>query len=218
MKKNSLPLLVLVLLLASCGGNTYQKIRLEIPAQTALKLDDFQELVIADFLTERQDKNFDMNNELLNYFTSEFKLRFKGDVVSKRIALEKEETFKEEEFWKALLPERKGVLFLSGKAQFTQETRKAILDKERTMDDDPFSPTKKLSERNVFTLSITLFLIKGETGKALVEKEYKETKSYTNPKQTKDFAFYELIQRIRMKFFRSILGEEKLQERYLISK
>jgi hypothetical protein len=219
MKKNKVFLLLVLLLHFSCAMDSILKINVDIPAASPVKLERYKEIVVTNFWVPKETKDFNLSQELDDYLSLELGKQFKGNMASKAISLENEEVFKKQDFWKNLSPEKKQALFLTGKAQYTQETRKAILKKEKPIVDGPFKPEKKgLTERKMFTLELSLYLISAETGEALYQKDFKEMKSYEKPKQTSQFVFYELIQIIKQKFFRTILGEEKLQERYLITK
>jgi hypothetical protein len=99
----------------------------------------------------------------------------------------------------------------------TQETRKALSEDAMKELDGPFEQGKKLLERRVVTLELTLFLLRAETGELLYKKDFKETKSFENTKQPASFAFFELLHKVKQKFFRAVLGESRVQDRFLIS-
>jgi hypothetical protein len=218
MKKAKFVLLLSFLVLLSCSSSYYWKIRIEIPGEPILKLDDFKEIVITDFLITKETKDFDLNKEIVDYFTSELRNEFEGKISSKKIPLEKEDVFKDEEFWKAQGEDLKETLLVSGSAQYTEEVRKAILERRKDRVDDPFQSKRGLAERRFYTFLLDLYLIDPKTGKTLYKRNFKESQGYKNPKQTAHFAFFDLIQRVKAKFFQNILAGAKIQERYLISK
>jgi hypothetical protein len=110
-------------------------------------------------------------------------------------------------------------LFLTGGVRYTQEVRKAMIDGDMKEIDGPFKTVKKgLTERRIFNLALDLCLIRAGSGEIVFRKEYKEARTFPNPNQPFSYAFYELLPRIKKKFFRTILGEERGQERYLILK
>lgn len=218
MKKNSLLLLLVLLLQFSCGTNSYLKLKIEIPSVSPIHLEQFKEIVVTNFWIEKELEDFDVSQELVDYIILELGLQFKGKISSKSLTWEEEALFKKEDFWKALAPDLKQAYFLTGKAAYSQEIRKAILDKEKTRFDEELPAEKNLAERKVFTLELDLYFISAETGKILYEKNYKETQGYKNPKQPLDFAFFDLVQNVKLKFFRSIFGGERIQERYILQK
>jgi hypothetical protein len=61
-------------------------------------------------------------------------------------------------------------------------------------------------------------MIDAKTGEILYTRNFKQTKHYINPNQTAYFAFFDLIQIVKTKLFQAFLGEELLQERYLLSR
>jgi len=216
-KKIKFTLLLVLLFFFSCTSSSYLKLRVEIPRRAAFNLEQFSEIVITNFFIKKRTKKFDLNQELVNYFASEIEREFKGKTSSKTISLEKEEIFSDKEFWKNLSLDLKGAVLLTGSAQYSEEIRKAISETKKGYSEDLSSKGKIMEERRFYTLSLNLYLIDAKTGEALYERSFKESKGYKNPNQTAPFAFFELIQIVKGKFFRNILGGTKIQERYLIS-
>lgn len=217
MKKFKIALLLVLWFSLSCSSSNYWKLKIEVPGWTAFSLDQFSEIVITTFLIKEETKDFDLNQEIIDYFTSEIGQKFKGKISSKKISFEKEEPFKREDFWKNLSPDLEEAVLLTGSAQYTAEIRKAILERKKERFEGPFPSERTLAERRFYTLNLDLYIIDAKTGKALYKRNFKESKGYESPKQTAPFAFFDLIQRVKVKFFRSILEEGSIQERYLIS-
>jgi len=219
MRKNSWAVACLVLFLAACRSDAYRKLRVELPAYSPVKLEDFLEVVITPFLVADQPQGIDLNKEIADYLKPELERKFKGRVTLRQVPLESEEAFKQPEYWRSLAAGSSKPLVVTGRVTLNQETRKAILTRPvRSLEEEPLSPQRSLDERRIFTMEISLYLIKAETGETLLQRDFKETKSYTNPNQRTDFAFYDLIQRVKAKLFRLILGEERIQDRYLLTR
>lgn len=218
MKKIKTVFFIVLLFFFACTSNTYWKLRIEVPGKSDISLDQFKEIVITDFLIKKQTKDIDLNKEIIDYFTSEIGNNFNGKVSSRNISLENENVFDNEEFWKNLWPGLEETVVLTGSVQFTEEIRKAILERRKQRFEDPFPAEKALEERRFYNLNFNLYLIEPKTGKALYKREFKESRGYDNPKQTAFFAFFDLIQAVKSKLFSNILGERKIQERYLISR
>jgi len=216
MKKIKIVLLFTVLFSFSCASNNYWKLKIEIPSKSSIDLGQYNEVVITNFLIKEETKDFDLNLEIVDYFSFEIGQNFNGKVSTEEITFE-EEPFENEAFWKNLLPARKDAILFTGGAQYTEEIRKAILQEKRERFEDPFISKKRgLAERRFYTLNIDIYIIDAKTGKTLYKRNFKESKGYQNPKQTAAFAFFDLIQIVKAKFFRNILGEASIQERYLI--
>lgn len=218
MKKIRLAFFILLLSFLSCSSGYNWKTRIEIPGEPILNLDNFKEIIITNFLIKKEAKNFDLNKEIVAYFSSELGKEFKGKVSSRTINLEQEEVFKDESFWREQGIDLKETLLISGSAQYTEEVRKAILERRRDRVEDPFQSERGLAERKFYTFLLDLYLIDSKTGKALYKRNFKESRGYQNPKQTAQFAFFDLIGRVKTKFFQNILAVTKIQERHLISK
>lgn len=219
MRKNSPTLLCLLVLLAACrGGDTYRKIRVELPAYSPLHPEQFEQAIFSGFLVAKEPDGLDLNKEIAEYFGPDFEKKLHFRVTVQRVALESEELFRKPDFWRSLAQGSGRVLYVTGKAELTRETRKAILGRAKTDAEDPLAQQRGIAERTLFSLSLHLYLIRGDSGEVVLDRDFKETKAYTNPKQRADFAFYDLAQRVRAKLFRPILSEERMQERYLLLK
>jgi hypothetical protein len=218
MRRNSAALAAALLLLAGCGGDAYRKIKVDLPAYSPLKLEQYREVAVTNFLITKEFAGLDLNKELGAYFKQEFEKKFRGKVSSLPVSPDSQDVFQKPDFWKSQASSRSGLLLVTGAAQLSRETRKAVFDKDTDPREAARSPQRGISERAIFTLDISLYLIAAETGEILMKKEYKETKTYATPKQRADFAFYDLAQRVRQKLFRPILTEEQTQDRYLLAK
>jgi hypothetical protein len=191
-------------------------IRIEAPGKIVLDLDRFSEIFITDFLIKSQTKDLDLNTEIIDYFSSELGTHFKGKISTKKITLEKEEVFKNEDFWKNLSDDKEKTLFLTGNIQYKEEVRKSVIGRRKKDSEDPFQPERTLAEQRFYLLNLDLYFIDGKTGKALYKKSFKESRNYQNPEQTAYFAFFDLIKAVKEKLYRDILGERRIQQRYLI--
>jgi hypothetical protein len=220
MRRNSALLVLAVTVLAACGSQpAYRQIRLEIPTYSPLQLEEFDDAVICGFRVGEGAAAIDLNKEITEYLRSEIqrKLPFQR-VLVQPVALDSEEVFSQPEFWKSLAPGSVRVLYVTGKAQLTRETRKAVVERPKEDIEDPFDRQKAFTERTVFSLDLHIYLIRGDSGEVLFDRDFKETKTYVNPNQRADFAFYDLVQRAKAKLFRPIMSEGRMQERYLILK
>ena len=216
-KKIRVALLFVLFLFSSCVSESgYLNIRIEAPGKAVLDLNQFSEILVTDFLIKGKAKNFDMNKEFSDYFTTELGNNFKGKISTADINLEKEDVFKNEAFWKDLSDDNKNTLFLTGSIEYKEEVRKAVLERRKKDSEDPFQPKKTLAVRRFYLLNLDLYFIEGKTGKALYKKSFKESRRYNNPKQTAYFAFFDLIKAVKEKLYRDLLGERRIQQRYLI--
>jgi hypothetical protein len=219
MRKNSGLLIVIVLLLAACSIETTRKVKIEMPSVPEVRLDRSQEMIVTNFWLDKEIPDFGLNQNLVQYFQDELKRPFKGKLSTKTIAWENADLPKNKEFWKQAAGDAKDTLFLTGKIQFGQELRKALLANERrAVDDGPFAKETAWAERRNYSLKLEIFLILSDTGEVLFQREYQEQMNYANIKQSAEFAFFDLIQRIKPKLLRALFGTDRVQERYLLSK
>lgn len=203
----------LFLLFFSCNSTNYWKVRMDIPRQPAVNLDDYEEIILTNFLVKKKAEDFDLNREIVDYFQFELKQQMKKKVNHQQVSAAKEEDFENPDFWKRFASSQNALIF-TGSSGYTKEVRKALL-KERTGGFQS-SQKAKLEARKFYSLQLDVFLIEAKSGKVLYQRELKETGNYKNPNQTAYFAFFDLIKESREKIFRQLLGKELLQERYLI--
>jgi len=215
-KKINIAFLLALVLQFSCASLSYWKVNVELPGVATLSFDQFKEVVISDFLVEKETKDLDLNQELVDFFSTELSKHFKGKITTREISWEEKDVFQKEDFWKNLLPESEESLLLTGSARYSEEVRKAIL--EDYSGAEGFSPSEKgLAQRKFYTLILNLYLIESKTGEILYTRDFKESRGYKNPNQTANFAFFDLIEMVKRKFLRHVLGEETLEQRYLIT-
>lgn len=216
MKRSKLLLLLPLLFFVCCSVTNYWKVRVEVPAKIVLDLNQYSNIVVADFLIQKEHKEFNLNQEIAKYFEEGLEQKFKGKVSSKKVSLDKEELFQDKDFWKSLIPGQEGTVILTGNVTYTQEIRKAILETRKKRDEDYYSRSQAIEERRFYTLDLSLYLIDTTTGEALYTRTFKETQGYNNPNQTAFFAFFDLMERVKTKLFQNLLGGARIQERYLI--
>ncbi|MHB8095992.1 MAG: hypothetical protein ACYDH0_13765 [Candidatus Aminicenantales bacterium] len=218
--KASKALLVLGLFVQlACTQENVRKIRIDIPGYSPIRLDDYKEVVITNFRVEQETEGFDISREIGDEFAFDLGRRFKGTVSARSVPWDREGLAGEKDFWAAQGSVAVPALFLTGRVRYLKEVRKALTGAYLKEVDGPFRETQTgLAERTIYTLDLTLFLIRADTGEVLFTRDYKETQTYGKSNQPYPFAFYELFPRVKLRFLRMILGEEMGQERYLLLK
>jgi hypothetical protein len=216
MRKISLILIVVSLTLFSCSSGEHWKLRLEIPGQTKIDLADYERIVITDFLIKEKTKAFNINKEIRDYLSFELEKKADIKVALKKIVVSNITEFDKPDFWKKIASDMNKNLYLTGRIEYTEEIRKALIHKDKRRFEDPFPQEARLMQRRFYTLTLDLYLINAESGKIVYKRTFKESKAYKNPNQTAYFAFFELIQGARDKLFLDIQGGQQIQERYLI--
>jgi hypothetical protein len=210
---------VALLLAAACRPITTVTARIDIPAVAAVKLEGIEEIVIADFLVDPPVKEFSVGPALVDYFSDEMKKEFKGRISAVPFPWTDVAQADDKDAWTRLLADPKDKLILTGRARYAQDVRKALSAKDRrAIDEGPFGPEKAWAERKNFDLKLDIFLIRPDTGEAVLKKDFQESLIVENRKQTAEFAFYDLLQRVRPKLFRLLFGSVRSQERYLLSR
>ena len=219
MSKNKIIGLALVVLtLFACSSTNHIKIRIELPSKAELPLEKYDQLIITNFLINPDAPDFDMNKEASDYFSYEFEHKLSKKTSIHEASLDSEEAFQNKDFWKGLTPDITDAVIFTGSINYIAETRKALLRKDKRRFEDPFPPQETLAKRTFYTLEMDVYFINNTTGESIYSHKFKESASYKNPNQTAYFAFFDLMQKVRDKLFQTILGGEKLQQRYLISK
>jgi hypothetical protein len=200
----------------ACTSSEHFRMRIQIPRKAEVKLADFDGIVLTDFWLKSESEEFDLKQEIQDYFRNELAVELRQEVELNSASLPDESVFKDQEFWKNISSDQKKSLIITGTAEFSQETRKALISREKKRFEEPFPARKNLETRKFFSLNMHIHLLDSETGSAVYDREFKESRAYTNPNQTAHFAFFDLAYEIKEKLLREILGGERIQERYLI--
>jgi tetratricopeptide (TPR) repeat protein len=200
-------------------GWTGSRVALDLPAAPAVDLKPYKEIVLFGFWQEQPVKDFDLDGALLEYWRDELEHPFPGRVTKAAILWEDGRTGTNSAFWRGSLPDPAGKLILTGTARFTRENRKSLVAGDRReLDDGPFAPVKPWQDRRVYSLKLEVDLIRPDSGEILFRKEFAENTDSDNPNARAEFAFYGLLRTVRVKLFRSLFGEERPQERFLLSR
>lgn len=221
MRKPSLLPFVLAaaaILPAGCGGDALRRVKVEIPSASTLRLAADHDLLLAGFLVDKTPAGFDLGAELGNYLTAELGNKLPGRVNRVTPAWPGEALPEDKAFWSGLGGGRAGALILAGRTGYVQEVRKTISDVEGPSD-GPWETVKpSLAERRIFTLTIDLVLVRASDGEIVYRREFKETRTTNNVKLPAEYAFFELANRFKTKFFGNVLGDERLQDRILLTR
>ncbi|MGD8534845.1 MAG: hypothetical protein PVF66_03270 [Candidatus Aminicenantes bacterium] len=215
MKKNKTIFILLLLFFASCSSVNYFKVNVEVPGKPVFDINQFDKIIVTDFFIKKEREDFDLNQELVNYFETQMKQNFEAEVLSRRVSLSDEEIFKEKAFWKNIQPDSQETVLFTGTVDYLEEVRKAVVQTKKKADDS-FQRDKAIEERRFYTLTFDFYLIDAQTGEILYTRSLKETQGYKNPNQTAAFAFFDLANTVKSKFFSTVLGTVKIQQRYLI--
>ncbi|MDH4196462.1 MAG: hypothetical protein OEW05_03540 [Candidatus Aminicenantes bacterium] len=218
MKTRFLILAALAWSAAGCAAvDPYRSVRIELPGVTPFNIAHYREILVVPFKEEAPPPaGFALAKEATAYLAEDLERDFKGRVLTLEPTAAGPPAPEDEAAWKEKGAAHPQALFLTGTVRLSSEVRKAINENDRDVE-GPFKQTGSgLSERRLYTLNLSLGLIDAATGRAVYRQDYKETKTYVATKQPAEFAFFELAQRAKLKFFRTILGTERFQERYLL--
>jgi hypothetical protein len=219
MKRSKAIVAAACLLQFACAGENARKVRIGIPGYTPLRAGDVGEIYVTAFKADKPSPEFDVGKELADYLFVELARKFEGKVFRRVIPADKAGLAGDTEFWKSLPGGSGPALFLTGTIVYKEEVRKALLETDAKEIDGPFRQEKKgLSERRLYTFAVDIALIRAGTGEVVLRKEFKETSTYPDPNLPFSYAFTELSPHLRAKFFQTVFGEERLQERYLFTR
>jgi len=206
----------LVLGAAFCRTTSSDRLHLEIPGPAAVNVEATDRVFLTNFKLAAEDKTLDLNKELRDYWSGEMASRFKGKVILRDIRFDKDGLFEEAGFWRELSGAAPRSVILTGQVGLSLEVRTALTEKERGGIEEPFFKEKTWDTRKSYTLDAHFYLIAGDSGKIILDKDYKETAAYPNPDQVPGFVLYELLQRVKVRFLRDAFGAPRFQDRYLI--
>ncbi|OGD12623.1 MAG: hypothetical protein A2Y86_09800 [Candidatus Aminicenantes bacterium RBG_13_62_12] len=208
--------LAVVLICAACGVDISNQVLLDIPSPAAVRPDQTEAVLLTNFWLPQEVKGLDLGRELAEFWAAELAVPFKMPVAEREVKFDREDIFSDESFWKELAGGRPKSLILTGRAGFSQETHKVLREVDKGSVGESFTREKTWAVRLSFTLETHLYFIAGETGRIVKDKEFKETMTTSNPKQSVLFALHDLLLQLKMKVFRDAFGASRLQERYLL--
>lgn len=223
MQRNSLlpalPALALILALGACSREATIKVSLDIPTPAALDWKAVRSLVLAGFREEASVQGLALSRDLVGFFRDGLKAIPGASISEKPIPWPTTEALADAALWRSAVQGPDRTLILTGRAWFSQESQRALLDPERReIDEGPFKPTSPWASRRAFSLKLELALIDAASGVVAFRREYREKLTSDNIRLTADFALYELFGRIRPRFFRALFGTERPLDRYLLAK
>jgi hypothetical protein len=194
-------------------------VNVDIPGEAALNWADVKAIVIAGFFEEKSVQDLALSQTLAGYFRDELKTRVRASLAEKPIAWPSADALEAKEIWKGAADGPIRTLILTGKAAFSRESRKALVEGERReIDEGPFKPVSPWAAKKAFSLKLDFALIDASTGEVAFRRNFQETLATDNTRQTAAFALYELMSRIRSRLFRALFGIEQPQDRYLLAK
>ena len=211
------PALVLFFFFCACGSHQQWKLKVEIPGKTYLDISQFDKIIITNFLVDQNPAGFDINKEIVDYLSFELGQHTEIPIAFEQIPFSKEDLEENPGFWRNHSAHKNRLVFLTGHISYKEELHVGLSGQEKKQHETPFPEESKLARRKFFALHMDIYLIEGRSGNIVYSRSFNERSSYKNINQTAPFAFFPLIQRVRNKLFRNILGESLLQERYLIS-
>jgi len=209
--------ILLIISLSSCNTTSFLEIRTDIAETPQLNLEQFDKIMITNFLHKEARTDFDLNKEVKDYFFQELEVKTEKKASIENISPKNEKTFKEKEYWARFSKKDNQVVFITGSVEYKAEVRKALVREKRKFE-DPFTYEDRFAERKLFSLMLDLYFIDSQTGEVLYNRKFNETRNYENPNQTPYFAFFDLIYNVKEKLFRDILDKKIPQKRYLILK
>ena len=208
----------ILLFLAACAQTENVKLRLIIPSSTGLDLTAYEDILITKFIELNEVEDFDVNQELEEYFTFELKKNLKKTTGAVEVQPPEEDVFTDIEYWAELPEKEKPSVYFTGSLKYNQETRKALIKKDKKQFEDPFPQEPRLARRTFFSIEFNVYMIDAKTGKPIYERKFKESKAYSNPNQTTRFAFFDLMVDIKDKLIQDLMGSQRLKERYLLTR
>jgi hypothetical protein len=214
----SVIVLAAVLTAAACGTVERGKVQLELMSPAAVDLARTDSLFLTNFVTAGSVPGLDLDKELNAYWQGELAVRFKGKLKTPVLAFGPEGLSEDAAFWRQVSGGAERSVILTGRFAFTVETRQAVVDKTTGSIQEPFVKTKDWEVRQSFTLEARLVLLAGDTGRAALDRVYKESAVYPGEKEPPRFALSELLQTIKIRFFRDAFGAPHLQDRYLLNR
>jgi hypothetical protein len=203
----------------ACTGESVRRVRIDMPGYAPFRVSDFDRVIVTNFKAENDTGDFNVAGELADYLAEELGRRLGGKVSRTSVPTDKAGRAGDTEFWKSLPAGPGSALFLTGTISYREEVRKALLEKDPSVIDGPFRGERKpLSERRIYTMPVRIALVRAGSGEVVLDKEFKETRTFSDTNQLYSYAYYEIVPHLRNKLFRLFFGDTAIEERTLIVK
>jgi hypothetical protein len=210
--------LAIVLAAAACFSRPPVPVKVEMPGVSAFPPGLFSEIIVTDFRDDVPSPDFALGRELQGYLAAELGRSFKGTVSHMDLSRDGKAAADDPAFWKQAGDGRERAVFLTGSAGLVGQTRKA-LEKKKLPTVGPFNIDRRgLIEQRRWTLSVDLSVVSAATGEALYKITFREERDYIDLYKPAEFAFAELADRIRARFFPFLFGAPTIEERILLQR
>ena len=184
----------------------------------AVDLSPYREIIVTNFRQDMPPADFELDNWLVDSLANALGRIFKGSVLRQKVAWGQAARLDDPDFWRSAGAGHEGAVFLTGTVRLTGQTEKA-LRRDSIPKDSPFKLTDRgLAERSRFKAVVECVMIPAARGDIAYRETYEETRSYDVAGQSAEIAFADLFDGIMPRIFRSLLGTERLQWRYLLSR
>jgi hypothetical protein len=215
-KPRSFIIVAVLLAAAACFSRPAVPVKVEMPGISAFPPGLFSEIIVTDFRDDAPSPDFALGQELQAYLAAELGRSFKGTVSRMHLSRGGKAAADDPAFWKQAAACRVRAVFLTGSAGLVGQTRKA-LEKKKLPAVSPFDIDRRsLIEQRRWTLSVDLSVVSGATGEALYKITFREERDYIDLDKPAEFAFAELADRIRARFFPVLFGAPTIEERILL--
>ena len=176
----------------------------------------FSEIIVTDFRDDVPSPDFALGRELQGYLAAELGRSFKGTVSRMDLSRDGQAAAGDPASWKQAAAGHERAVFLTGSAGLVGQTRKA-LEKKKLPTVGPFNIDRRgLIEQRRWTLSVELSVVSAATGEALYKTTFREERDYIDLDKPAEFAFAELADRIRARFFPVLFGAPTIEARTLL--
>lgn|GEM_PF-2316675 len=202
--------LISAFLLISCTEP--MKVKIEIPVESAVKLSDFNEIIVTNFFVSETPKEFPAGKEIANFIVNDLRSSHSVNVSFKEIKFENgDKVFGDSDFWKNISGEGKN-LIITGTANIKEEKRNVIMESSAYTE----YPGRRIVPMKFFVFNIKIFLIDSSTGSIISSRSFKEEKGYDTPDTPIEKGFMDIMQRVANKYFKDLFQKKIEEERYII--
>lgn len=187
------------------------KVKIEIPVESAIKLSEYKEVVVTNFLIQEKTGEFSAEKEIANFIVNDLRSSFSINPLFKEIKFGKgEEIFREADFWKNILEGKN--LIITGTAKISEEKRNILKESS------PYTayPERRIVPMKFFVFHIKIFLIDSSTGSIISSKNIKEEKGYEDQDTPIEKGFMDIMQKISSKYLKDLFQKKIEEERYII--
>ncbi len=198
------------------------RVTIDIPIPARLDMTGIERVLVTRFLVEEESKDLDLSRELVTLLRRELAKKTRLEILDVEPPSLPEQPLADllanSGFWRRLAETHNADLVISGRAAFKSSDRSGFVEQ------DEISPTTgqrvrrtRYVEREGFSLDLSLFFLRGRTGRLVYEDEITGERTITGGGTDSLSVLYNLFEQFETDVIGIVISKTKPEQRYLFA-